>query len=157
MKTVIAAGTRTGLKMTRRGVASIRQMTVPVKVSPESPRRMAPKVAAVRNLTVRRESGMDSWSFWVIGLCWCCWSDMVATKMKCYDLGSVRLKRSAVKVTTWEDLEAFKGEGRVHVAWDTVTRWLALLGCGAWWFGLRALVDGCMAPRAIACDTLCTG
>lgn len=53
-----AAGTRMGLKITRRGVAMIKLMTVPVKINPDKSKSEMPIVAAVMNLTVCRVVGL---------------------------------------------------------------------------------------------------
>nr|KYP70155.1 hypothetical protein KK1_009365 [Cajanus cajan] len=53
-----AAGTRMGLKITRRGVAMTNPMTVPVRTNPDKSKSEMPIVAAVMNLTVWREGGL---------------------------------------------------------------------------------------------------
>ena len=47
-----------GLKITRRGVAMIKPMTVPVRVNPDRSKSVMPIVAAVMNFTVWREGGL---------------------------------------------------------------------------------------------------
>lgn len=46
------AGTRTGLKITKSGVAMVRAITVPARVKPERMRREPPAVAAVAAFTI---------------------------------------------------------------------------------------------------------
>lgn len=50
--TVITAGTKTGLKRSRRGVATVSAMTVPASVKPERTRSDPPAVTAVAAFTI---------------------------------------------------------------------------------------------------------
>lgn len=50
--TVMRAGTRIGLKITRRGVATVKAMTVPTRVRLERTRRDPPAVTAVAALAI---------------------------------------------------------------------------------------------------------
>ncbi|RDX77700.1 hypothetical protein CR513_42135, partial [Mucuna pruriens] len=52
-----AAETGIELKITIRGVAMIKPMTVPVRINPDRSNSMMPIVAAVMNLTIWREGG----------------------------------------------------------------------------------------------------
>lgn len=59
--TVTTAGTKTGLKMTRRGVATVSAMTVPASVKPERTSRDPPAVTAVAAFTICLAFGWASW------------------------------------------------------------------------------------------------
>ena len=50
--TVMRAGTRIGLKITSRGVATVKAMTVPTRVRLERTRRDPPAVTAVAALAI---------------------------------------------------------------------------------------------------------
>lgn len=55
--TVITAGTKMGLKMTRKGVAIVSAITVPARVKPERTRREPPAVTAVAAFTICLDCG----------------------------------------------------------------------------------------------------